>query len=292
MLVANDDEALSCLRRNGYYRLSAYWYPFREFQAGVRSDQFLPGTQFEEVLRLYSFDKDLKLLLLDAIERVELATRVEIALQLGEQHTFAHLQPALFHPDFTNIGSDGSSKYDKWIERFNARVNDSRDEFTLHHRRQYGQNSPLPIWIAIELWDFGITSYAYSGLRIRDQVRIAQRFGIAAPAIFKSWLRTLNYVRNVIAHHGRLWNQNLTVVPKLPRLGQMPDFDALASIPNVSTRVYSVCCILSHITQVVNPNSTWIADFSSLIKSFPTIPHIRIGDMGIPIDWESHGFWR
>ena len=70
--VADDAAAVDCLRRNGYYRLSAYWYPFREISAGRRTDRFLKNSHFENAVKLYSFDKKFKLLLLDALERVEI----------------------------------------------------------------------------------------------------------------------------------------------------------------------------------------------------------------------------
>ena len=77
----------------------------------------------------------------------------------------------------------------------------------------------MPIWIAIELWDFGTLSRAFKGMQNRDQVDVATRFQVPDWLLMESWLRTLNYVRNVIAHHGRLWNLSLSVNPRLPRRG-------------------------------------------------------------------------
>lgn len=168
--VADDADALECLHRNGYYRLSAYWYPFREIVANKRADTFLPDSHFEDAVKLYRFDKGLKLLLLDALERVEIAARVEIALQLGQRDPFAHESAPLFHPNFTSRqNASGKAKYDVWIDKFDNQVTHSTDEFVLHYERQYGSRSLLPIWIAIELWDFGMLSNAFSGLRKGDQ---------------------------------------------------------------------------------------------------------------------------
>jgi len=89
--------AQKCLGRIGYYRLSAYWYPFRVPLAGTppkRSDDFLPNSHFEDALALYVFDKKLKLLMLDAIERVEIAMRVELSLCLGRKAPFAYSDAA------------------------------------------------------------------------------------------------------------------------------------------------------------------------------------------------------
>lgn len=108
----------------------------------------------------------------------------------------------------------------------------------------------------------------------------------------QSWLRSLNYVRNVIAHHGRLWNLSLADNPSLPGLGGMDDFDALVPLPNVNTRIYSICCILCHFSRVVNSQSWWPLDLTELIEDFPAMPHANTENMGFPPDWQSHGFWN
>lgn len=116
--VADEAAAIDCLHRNGYYRLSAYWYPFREIVGTVRTDDFLSGSRFEDAIALYKFDKKLKLLLLDAIERVEIAARVEIALVLGQRDPFAHTKPALFRSRFSSPGRSGPSDYQNWTNKF------------------------------------------------------------------------------------------------------------------------------------------------------------------------------
>jgi len=109
----------------------------------------------------------------------------------------------------------------------------------------------------------------------------------------RSWLRSLNYVRNVIAHHGRLWNLNLADSPSLPtRRGVMVDFDALVPLPTVNTRIYSICCILSHFSKVIDRQSCWSQRLTELIKSFPIMPHANIQNMDFPNDWQNHNFWK
>jgi len=171
--VADDTSALECLRFNNYYRLSAYWYPFRKIEEYKRSNNFLPNSKFEDAYKLYLFDKSLKLLLLDAIECLEIAARTEIALHLGSRCIFAHKNPSLFRSSFTNLDRSGESDYKKWQNKFDEAVKRSKDEFVLHHQRKYGDRSSLPIWIAIELWDFGLLSRFYSGMNTPDCVKVA-----------------------------------------------------------------------------------------------------------------------
>lgn len=105
-----DDEtaALDYLARIGYYRLSGYWYPLREIDKAesaaqnkpIRTDNFIANSHFEDVVKLYVFDKRLRLLALDALERIEMAIRVDVAHLLGEQDTCAHENPACLHGNF------------------------------------------------------------------------------------------------------------------------------------------------------------------------------------------------
>jgi abortive infection bacteriophage resistance protein len=109
--VSNDNAALAYLTRIGYYRLSAYWYPLRlplitqdpitQKIKVSRQDKFCPGIKFENTLSIYVFDKRLRLLLLDAIERVEIAMRVDISHILGTRDTFAHTNASMLHGNFT-----------------------------------------------------------------------------------------------------------------------------------------------------------------------------------------------
>ncbi len=288
--VADDADAIKCLHRNGYYRLSAYWFPFRKIVNRKKTDVFLDNSRFEDAVALYRFDKTFKMLLLDAIERVEIAVRVEVALVLGRQDAFAYMKPSLFRRNFSSSGSS-PDQYPKWIAKFNSLYQQSHADFVIHHKNRYGVNTPIPIWIAIELWNFGMLSYAFSGMRYRDQVAVAARFAILDWRLMANWLQRLNYIRNVIAHHGRLWNLDLSS-PQFPHHGAMPDFDVLLMLPNAHTRIYAICCILCYFTHVINPNSTWVDDLRRCIRAFPAMPHAGIQAMGFPSDWESHRIWR
>ena len=81
-LVGDKDEICKRLRYVGYYRLSAYWYPFRILVDGVRQDNLQPETTITKVWNHYRFDRRLRLLLLDAIERIEVAICIRLTNHL------------------------------------------------------------------------------------------------------------------------------------------------------------------------------------------------------------------
>lgn len=303
MEVTNEDVALAYLRRLGYYRLSGYWYPCRQLISLVtkhhskptrpqRKDEFMPGTRFQDAVELYVFDKKLRLLILDAIERVEVAFRVDIAYLLGIKDRFAYSKPHLLHGNFTKKidPKSGKTKYEEWLLKHNHLVQRSKEDFVEHYKAKYGL--PLPIWVAIELWDFGLLSTFYKGMIVQDKKNVAAKYDIPDFQIMESWLRCLNYVRNVVAHHSRLWNRNLVDQPKLAKKGTMPTFDLFIGKVQVTSRIYIVLCILSHFMQNISPRSTWRKRLVDLIRSFPKTNYVSINDMGFPEYWEQQEFWK
>lgn len=102
----------------------------------------------------------------DAIERVEIAIRVDIAHLLGEHDAFAHTNPGLLHGNPTKKinPKTGKTDYQDWIDKYNGLVARSKEDFVKHYRSKYG--TPLPIWVAVELWDFGPLSTFYQGMAI------------------------------------------------------------------------------------------------------------------------------
>ena len=301
MFVSNQAKALNYLERIGYYRLSAYSYPFRKIISvqengitkNVRSDAFLEGAEFSLIANLYVFDKKLRLLTLDAIERIEVALRVDIAYLLGKYDLYAHLNPKLLHGNFAKKNKNSSTaktKHQEWLEKYQDAVKRSREEFVEHFRSKY--DAKLPIWCAIELWDFGMLSIFYSGMKVADKNKIAAKYGFADFTLLESWLRTVNYVRNVAAHHSRLWNRDIVNEPKLPKLGLLPELNHLIPLKHAHARYYAVACLLRYLLKKINPSSSWHKRLEELLQSFPSNHVVDIKHMGFPADWHQLPLWE
>jgi abortive infection bacteriophage resistance protein len=255
----------------------------------------MAGSTFDDALQMYVFDKKLRLLLLDAIERVEVTLRVDISYMLGSKDTFAHTNPCMLHGNFTKKKKlTGLTAHQEWLVKYEKVLKRSKEDFVKHYKYKYGL--PLPIWVSVELWDFGMLSTFYQGMQTSDKTTIATKYGILDFSVMESWLRTLTYIRNVAAHHSRLWNRNLVDQPKLPKIGEIKAFDPLVSdsvtVKDVSRRLYSVLCILVYLLKVISPNSSWRDRLCEMIDQFPIIPQLSISEMGFPRDWKSHDFWK
>ena len=291
LLVDNDDAVLNYLARIGYYCLSGYWYPLRAIDAAasaqrqrpVRSDQFVPDSHFEDVVRLYVFDKKLRMLALDALERIEMAVRVDVAHLLGQKNPCAHEEPDCLHGNFAKKvkvrGKDkGKTDHQVWLEKYSSMVYRARREpFIEHHQSKYG--GKLPVWVAIEVWDFGLLSRLFAGMQHKDKSQIAQKYGLPEGRLLQNWLRSLNFIRNVSAHHSRLWNINVVEQAPLPE-----------GWPKMNTaRPFMYFGIMQQLMQVICPNSSWGERLAELLREFPTPRNgaMNIGDLGVCVDWES-----
>lgn len=297
MAIDNPDAAKSYLQRLGYYRLSGYWYPFRKLDPAQvpdshmpqRLDEFVEGTHFADVVQLYIFDKKLRLLALDALERIEMAVRVDIAHLLGRLDPYAHENPKCLHGRFSKQvksrgWAKGRTEHDVWLEKYQGCLKRSRRvPFVEHYLKNYGR---LPIWVAVEVWDFGMMSKLYAGMKIQDQDRIAEKYGAANGSIFSTWLRSLNFIRNVSAHHSRLWNIN--VLERAPTPSHAPYWQNMNN-----ARPFFYFCLMRSMLQVICPNSRWHERFADVMAEFPQVLSgaVRIEDFGIVEGWREWGLW-
>lgn len=306
--VTDRPKALDCLERVGYYRLSGYWFAFRQRSGpcvildssarkpqrvrveSIALDDFKRGATFQGAVDLYIFDKRLRLLALDAIERIEVALRVDVSHTLGKLDPFAHLDPDLLHESFSRRVDQktGLTPHHQWLARQAQLTLRSKEEFVRHHRQHYGL--PMAVWVACELWDFGALSTLYGGLRQTEQNAIAQRYGVEDGRIFASWLRCLNYVRNVCAHHSRLWNRNMADQPKLPDVTAAHWLRPFKDDRHALARCYLPLCLTRYLLRTIHPQSTWASRLETQLMAFPALGHLGLdlGGMGAPHDWPQH----
>jgi len=293
MGISDIEKAERYLSHIGYYRLSAYWFPCRKtHESGrKRKDQFNSSTQFSDVVDLYVFDKRLRLLLLDAIERVEISVRTTVALTVGLIDPWSYLDPTIYRPRFVRRrGAPPVSDFDKWKDRLSSQLGISKEDFVAHFSQEY-PDSELPIWIAVELWDLGMLSKLLSGLDHQHIKKISTTYAIQRPDVFVAWIRTLNVARNVCAHHARLWNRrNMFEVKRVPEI-ELPSLFHLTRPELDRQKPYATLAIMQHFLKQISPDSSWCKKLIALVDTFPETAHFHIRDAGFPEDWASLPLW-
>lgn len=296
LIIDDEAEAEHLLSVIGYYRLSGYWYSYRRRLDGAdRDDQFVEGTNLRQVVRLYDTDRRLKLHVLDAVERIEIGIRVMIGFTLGRRGAYAHLEARNLDGRFTQSSGGRPSTYDRWLRKVLAAQTRSSEDFVLHFQDKY--DGRLPVWVMTEILDFGSMSYLFQGLKAPDRNEIAARLGIldrhgdGNGGALANWLRVLNYVRNVCAHHSRLWNRNLADQLAPSHLHSIPDLHHLTDREVSHFRIYSTLCIVAFLPARVGQGPQWAAQVRQLISE--EIPACGRGlhELGIPGGWSAERPW-
>ena len=298
------ERALELLRSVGYYRLGAYVYPFRELlpvseqrvgsPVRFRSSFIRPGTTMEQVEALWGFDRALRLLVLDGVETVETGLRTQVAYVLGRRDTFGHVhQQALENSACSwRHPRTGRGAFDEWLQAYAGLQHRARNEdFVRHHLAKYG--GPLPVWVAVEFMDFGGLTRLFSLMKKADQRVIAHQLGVEGGPFFSDWMRGVGHVRNVAAHHSRLWNRTLTQKFRHPRPAQVnQELHHLIGIDTLD-RVYPALAVIAYLAHHVDPRSSWPGKVRQLLAGFPELPGLSIEEgMGAPRGWAQLPLWR
>ncbi|WP_318518834.1 Abi family protein [Photobacterium leiognathi] len=299
-----------------FFRLSIYMRPFQIPQDNTH--KFKVGTEFKSVVDLYAFDRELRLLIMDAIERVEVAVRatinnhMSIKYQTEQPNSGSHwyLNESLFrgsynHKRMLSDVENCQSKAHQELQRDIYKINKSnasqavkeihlqnrmRENYPRFYQHTYTSPRLMPSWAMVEELTFGSISHLYQGLaKDNDRKGISKRFDVPHQ-VFQSWLHTLNFVRNCCAHHSRLWNRELSISPKVPNSAEWALPERLEpSMVQPNRRIYVVLLMLAHLMRQISPDSQW----HNKVKALVTVmyPDIPLAPMGFPDDWRTHVFW-
>ena len=300
LLVDDHERAKFHLSIIGYYRLSAYLYPFRLLKPveqrstawSFRFDEFQAGSKFEDAIALYEFDSELRRLLFQGLETFEIALRSQIAHHAGQVDVFIHLHRQMLDPKECSKRPKRSKRdsYQIWFSKYKEQMaRASGEDFMKHHRARYG--GEIPIWIAMEVIDFGSVTHLFSFLPVETKNKIARAFGVTQGKIFSSWLRSFNYLRNVVAHHSRIWNRVLVMRPRIPVESSVkPEIHHLSE--GETKKLYPPAALLAYTLRSIEPLNDWNVRAASVFCSFPSVDGLSLqGSMGFPQDWETLDLW-
>lgn len=293
-------EAEALLRRIGYYRLSGYWYSYRirrtadSGEVAVTSD-FEPGTSLRAIEQIYDFDANVRILLLEAIEVVEVALRFHVGHTLGFRHRFAHRNVSSLDPAFTGGprgDSDSLSAHDEWLREFDLQETRSQEAFVLHFRQEYGPH--LPVWVATEVMSFGTLRRLYLGSAEQDRRLIAAAFdlftatGVGDSGLLSNWLEQVRHLRNLCAHHSRVWNRSFTV--ELARSDTVPELEHV--VERSRRRLYGSVGVLAYLLERIEPRNGWKDRMIRLLTENSDRLGLSLEAMGFSDAWASQQIWQ
>lgn len=279
LIVHDDNRALYWLQHVSYYRLSAYWLYF-EHPKGQPGPRFKHGTTFDQVTALYDFDRGLRRLVMRGTEHVEVALRGSWAYQLGQLgEGHAYLNAALYHD---------RESFHTILAKLVTEVGWSKETYIKHYRDSYDTPALPPVWMIAEMMSFGQLSKWYSNLKDRAlRNKISRPLGLEE-TVMVPLIKTVTSIRNICAHHGRLWNRGFLAPPKLAQKPENLHSSLNHNAANAGTKLYNALTMVAHVVSEVAPNSTWRADLAEHIR---THPEGDFAAMGFPEDWEIRPIW-
>jgi abortive infection bacteriophage resistance protein len=283
IVIQDKDAARHYLSYISYYRFCGYAIEFEgELINGEK--QYRNGTTFEQILDCYVFDRKLRLLVIDAIERVEIAIRTVIINELALKYNDAHwyLNKDLFLPKFRHDDLIQSIKKETQYKAQDGSVQDKkRERFIKHYYDKYRTPELPAVWIVAEVLPLGSWSMIFANLVDRENQKIICKHFAINYVVMESWLHALTYLRNLCAHHSKLWNRNFTLKPLVAN-------DYRKQLEK-NSRFSAQAAILKIFLDVISPGSEWSKHLRDLIKQHPKIDVIK---MGFKEHWESDLFWK
>lgn len=293
--IPDGQRAERYMRHIGYYRLSPYMIPFQTHDG---SHEFFPGATFDDVLGLYVFDRQLRLLVLDAVERVEVAVRASMtdvmSMHAGDSHWYTDPRHFRDRGKHRRLLEEIRRECHQQLGRRAEPVGDSVNYRSAleHYLTTYGTPELPPSWVMVEMLTIGQLSHLYANLQPRRcRTDIAASLGLNE-AVLSSWLKTYVRVRNICAHHGRLWNVGLGVYPAIPADRSVPWLEAremLDEDPDRRKRLYPVLVSLQSVLVTVSPHSSWAQRLITLIEGNLDVPASAMGLFG---GWADDPLWR
>jgi abortive infection bacteriophage resistance protein len=275
--VPNLKRAKKYLSTIGYFRLTGYMY---HLQVNNGSHTFKHKVSFNDIILHYHFDKKLRAIVIDYLERIEVALRSKLTDYYSINYGFYW---------FTQYDLyDNKSIYDSINSEIVDRFLDPQERFLKHFKRKYTAESLPPSNMAMEVLTMGKLSRLYKGLRNNlEKTSIAKDFDLPS-VILSSWLIYLNNVRNICAHHGRLWNRGITA--DRPTIPKRKKYQFNGEIPDDFNRsFYGVVAMIDRLLFNINPSNRFTEKITTLITEYP---NINTKFMGFPENWRDEPAWK
>ena len=272
-LIINDEgKAFHLLQHISMFRMKSYLKPLRQ----LGSRQFKASATFDDAYNIYKFDSELRKMVCSELEKIEISIRTQLSLIMSDT-------AGLYW--FENLSNfRDTNKHSSLLRSLSEELRRSDDDAIISFQQNYLNPFP-PSWMTFEISSFGTLSMMYRWLNAGQARRQVARFYGLSDTVMESWLHSIVYVRNICAHHSRLWNRQLSINAMIPRRTNLP----FIKIPTATKKVYYILSIVLYFMQTVNPNTTFVSRFKALLDKYP---NVDVSAMGFPLDWQSNQLWN
>ena len=280
LIILDEASAKRFLQNVSYYRLAGYWWPMQD---NKNLHTFKPNSTFENVVSIYNFDRELRLLIFDVIERIEIGFRTKLVYHLsGEESPWWIEDASLFR---------NPSEHAKALITTDRELRQTKEVFIIEHYKKYQTDTRRPpAWKTLEVLSLCVISKIYGNLKHKTPSKdtIAAELGTINHTYLPSWLQTIAQIRNICAHHGRLWNKNL---PGRPKLLKKPPHAWISDVPlpNEHHMLYIHMCCMKYLLNIINPGNSFTSRVLDLLAKYPNIDP---NALGLKPNWEKELLWK
>ena len=283
LIFSNKKQAAQYLQNISYYRLRAFTYPYQDNREDANHEFIRDDIDFMDIIDLYVFDKRLRSLVFNEIEKIEIAVRTKLSLlySLSTKNAIWYENEKIYNH---------KSHIQKILDDIKSDIDRSNEDFIKHYKQKYDTPSMPPSWMTLEVVSFGTLSRLYKNLNTCCEKReIANQFGIGNEDIFANWLHALSNLRNCCAHHSRIWNRRFLVQIRLPYNTTCPFIprDAINKIRK--NKLFALLSAIKYIVDIISPGNSFKKNLLKLLKQHNRL--LTLKEMGFPSNWETLPVW-
>lgn len=272
----NEAKAQNYLSNISYYRLSAYTHPFQDNSHD--NHPFNIDVTFEQIIELYVFDRKLRLLIFDEIEKIEIALRTQIIYHFALNNgSHWQLKPELYRDPM---------RFANHLDSLQKEIDRSNETFIDHYKNKYTNPTEPPSWMSLEVSSMGLLSKIFQNLKKSpEKLAVTSYFGLKDVSVIENWILCFSTLRNICAHHGRVWNRRLTQI-KLPT---HPNHTFLKNKSIYTNKLYATLSCIEYILKQISIGSTFSGRLKELMT---TCPLAQTKEMGFPKNWLDEELWK
>ena len=239
-IECSDSKAIEIISDIGYYRLGFYLFPFEKDYPNLknRTHEYREDACFDDVIRLYYFDADLRNILLYYINRIEINFRTKM-IYFGSNY---------FKDDATWYVNEDYVRKDI-VDKITTEYNTKFRKFSVikNHHKNHPEDDFAPAWKTIEFVTFGNVFSLYSSLKDEGLKRqICSAYGVKYTTVFENYMTLIIALRNICAHSNMLYDYKL---PKSIKNGP-----ALTINVANENKLYSAINVIKYILSSISSN--------------------------------------
>lgn len=288
MLFRDENNARHYLENISYYRLKGYWW---DTQNNFENHTFQPNIYFEDIITRYNFDRQLRLILFDAIERIEIALRTKMIYYLSISHGgMWYLDASLFSSKNIKINGEMKTIHQNILDELQKEFRRSQESFIKDHRNRY-PDQDAESWKMLEVASMGTLSKLYKNIQhqLPAKAIIAKEMGLNFHRELSSWLEAITYVRNIIAHHSRLWSRNMVKQPTENLNNPMGQWFDKPLLDEQIKKPFLIISCMIYLCNKVTPGHQIKAKILELFQNSPNIPIHKLGFLN---KWQNQPLWK